>query len=167
MISTLSPTSELVPVGLGEMHASESGEIVAYSLGSCVAICLWDPLVSVAGMAHVVLPAAPAQGPGALPGKYADTALPALLELLQKLGALKTRLRCKIAGGAAVLALGGNRNAPSIGERNAEAVRRVLSEARLSISAQSTGGTVGRTVRIHVPSGRVTVRKVNGPEEDL
>lgn len=161
------PAGSAVPVGLGEMYVAKDGEIVAYSLGSCVAICLFDPLVKAGGLAHVVLPASPPAGYGTLPGKYADSALPALLEQMERLGASKYRLQCKLAGGAAVLAIGGSGSMPSIGQRNAEAVKAMLDNARIRVIAESLGGTVGRTVRLHAPSGRIIVRKVNGPEEEL
>ena len=78
----LATAASSVAVGLGELFVERQGELVAYSLGSCVAICLFDPLTRVAGMAHVVLPRAPEKGPGDTPGKYADTAVPALLQAL-------------------------------------------------------------------------------------
>lgn len=161
------PSGVTVPVGLGEMHVAKAGEIVAYSLGSCVAICLFDPLAKVAGMVHVVLPASPPNGPGALPGKYADSALPELLDQMQRAGATKARLQCKLAGGAAVLSIGGSGSMPSIGQRNAEAVKAALAQVRIRVLAESLGGTVGRTVRLNAETGRIIVRKVNGPEEEL
>lgn len=167
MMTATAPSGVAIPVGLGEMHVARDGEIVAYSLGSCVAICLYDPLVKLAGMVHVVLPAAPAAGPGALPGKYADTALPELLDRLAAEGAVKHRLQCKLAGGAAVLSIGGSGSMPSIGQRNAEAVKSGLERVRIRILAESLGGTVGRTVRLSAATGRIIVRKVNGPEEEL
>jgi chemotaxis protein CheD len=143
------------------------GELVAYSLGSCVAICLYDPLKKVAGMAHVVLPAVPEKGAGAAPGKFGDTAVPALLYAMQQAGAAPVRLDCRLAGGAAVLAIGGTGRLPPIGQRNVEAVKAALEQVRLRVRAEDTGGTQGRTVRLDAATGRVTVRKVSGPEEEL
>jgi chemotaxis protein CheD len=139
------------------------GELVAYSLGSCVAICLYDPLKKVAGMAHVV----PEKGAGAAPGKFGDTAVPALLYAMQQAGAAPVRLDCRLAGGAAVLAIGGTGRLPPIGQRNVQAVKAALERARLRVRAEDTGGTQGRTVRLDAATGCVTVRKVSGPEEEL
>jgi|SRR5581483_5357667 len=163
----LAAATSSVAIGLGEMAVGRQGELVAYSLGSCVAICLFDPLTRVAGMAHVVLPAAPEKGPGDTPGKYADTAVPALLDALRRAGASPLRLRCHLAGGAAVLALGGGGKLPNIGERNVVAVRGALAAARLRVLAELTGGTQGRTVRLHAETGRVRVRTVKGEEVEL
>lgn len=163
MIAT---STSVIAVGLGDLFVSKAEDLVAYSLGSCVGICLWDPIAKVAAMAHVVLPTAPA-GPVALPGKFGDTAVPALLEALTRAGAQKSRLQCKIAGGAAVLAIGGGGSLPKIGDRNVEAVKAALAKVHLRILGEQTGGNQGRTVRLEPPSGRVLVRTVRGSETEL
>jgi chemotaxis protein CheD len=155
-----------IGVGLGQLHVAREGELVAYSLGSCVAICLFDPVARVAGMAHVVLPAAPPRFDGSLPGKFADTAVPALLDALRACGAVPLRLRCHLVGGAAVLALAGG-VLPDIGARNVEAARAALARARIAILGEATGGHQGRTVRLEAATGRVRVRSVHGPEVEL
>src|SRR4051794_36224674 len=164
MIATSTP---VIAVGLGDLFVSKAEDLVAYSLGSCVGICLWDPVAKVAAMAHVVLPSAPANGPVALPGKFGDTAVPALLKALERAGAQKHRLQCKIAGGAAVLAIGGGGSLPKIGERNVEAVKAALAKVNIRILGSQTGGNQGRTVRLEPPTGRVLVRTVRGSEIEL
>lgn len=156
----------VIAVGLGDLFISKIEDLVAYSLGSCVGICLWDPVSKVAGMAHVVLPLAP-DAPPALPGKFGDTAVPAMLDALTRAGAQRYRLQCKIAGGAAVLAIGGGGSLPKIGERNVESVKAALSKASIRILAEQTGGNQGRTVRLEPSTGRVLVRTVRGTEVEL
>lgn len=163
MIAVSTP---VIAVGLGDLFVSTSEDLVAYSLGSCVGICLWDPVVRVAAMAHVVLPTAPA-GRVSTPGKFGDTAVPAMLAALERAGALKLRLECKIAGGAAVLAIGGGGSLPIIGDRNVEAVKAALAKADIRIVGEQTGGNQGRTVRLDPRSGRVRVRTVRGAETEL
>jgi chemotaxis protein CheD len=165
-MSVAPPNGRAIGVGLGQLHVAREGELVAYSLGSCVAICLFDPVVRVAGMAHVVLPNAPLHFDGGLPGKFADTAVPALLDALRAWGAVPLRLRCHLAGGAAVLMLASGA-LPDIGARNVEAARAALARARIAILGEATGGTQGRTVRLDAATGRVRVRSVHGPEVEL
>src|SRR5579875_410555 len=165
-MSVAPPNGRAIGVGLGQLHVALEGELVAYSLGSCVAICLFDPVVRVAGMAHVVLPNAPPHFDGGLPGKFADTAVPALLDALRPWGAVPLRLRCHLAGGAAVLMLASGA-LPDIGARNVEAARAALARARIAILGEATGGTQGRTVRLDAATGRVRVRSVHGPEVEL
>jgi chemotaxis protein CheD len=164
MIAT---STSVIAVGLGDLFVSKTEDLVAYSLGSCIGICLWDPIAKVAAMSHVVLPTAPASGPVATPGKFGDTAVPAMLDALTRAGAQKFRLQCKIAGGAAVLAIGGGGSLPKIGERNIESVKEALAKVNIRILGQETGGNQGRTVRLEPPSGRVLVRTVRGSEIEL
>jgi chemotaxis protein CheD len=163
----LAPATESVAVGLGDLLVRKSGELVAYSLGSCVAICLYDPLAKVAAMAHVVLPAAPSNKPIETPGRFADTAVPALIDQIQREGGSRLRLQCRLAGGAAVLSLGGSGKLPNIGQRNAEAVKAALESYRIQVLAESLGGTQGRTVRMDAASGKVRSRTVTGQEQEL
>lgn len=167
MIAPAATSTSVIAVGLGDLFLSRTEDLVAYSLGSCIGICLWDPSAKVAAMAHVVLPAAPAAGAVALPGKFGNTAVPAMLDALAKAGAQKFRLQCKIAGGAAVLAIGGGGSLPKIGERNIEAVKKALASANIRILGEQTGGNMGRTVRLEPATGRVLVRTVRGTEIEL
>lgn len=156
----------VIAVGLGDLCVSTSEDLVAYSLGSCIGICLWDPIAKVAAMAHVVLPTAPA-GAVPTPGKFGDTAVPAMLTALDRAGAQNFRLQCKIAGGAAVLAIGGGGSLPKIGDRNVEAVKAALAKVNIRILGEQTGGNQGRTVRLEPTTGRVLVRTVRGTEIEL
>jgi chemotaxis protein CheD len=162
----LAPSSPLgspratIKVGLGQLVASnERGAgLAALGLGSCIGIAAYDPEARVAGMAHVMLPdstLASAPGP---PGKYADTAVPALLEEMRRLGASPGRLVVKIAGGAQMFATAGG--TLNIGARNAVSVRAALAAAGLRVRAAETGGTSGRTLELWVDDGRTTVRVV-------
>lgn len=161
---------QVLPVGLGEIRVSREKEavLVCYGLGSCVGIALYDPVVRVAGMVHVVLPDS-SQGRGhEAPGKFADTAVPALLSELVALGANRSRLNCRIAGGARMLSVSGGSMAKlDIGARNGEAVRAALEQARVPVAAADMGGNYGRTVSLFVTTGRVLVSTVGRGEKDL
>lgn len=145
-------------VGLGELkYADQAGqELTCLGLGSCVAVSAWDRFNKQGAMAHVVLPEC---GPGREPSpKFADVAVTELVENLKKMGALTSRLEIKLVGGAHMTP-GAAPGVPSmrIGERNIEAVKARLSELGLKAKAEDLGGNKGRTVRLNVESGRVTV----------
>lgn len=150
-------------VGIGQIAVSGASEIVisALGLGSCIGVVLFDPQARVAGMAHVMLPEASETSVGP-PGKFANSAVPALLEQVLTLGADKSRLVAKIAGGAQMFGSGSGGNLLKIGERNAEAVKAALASAGLRVRAEHTGGNSGRTMAITVGTGEVTVRLVGG-----
>ena len=160
-------------VGLGEAKVLRADpgiddSLVAYGLGSCVAICLWDPGSQVAGMAHVVLPGAdPTGAPNA---KFARSALPALVSLMQASGAGKDARRfvARLAGGAQVLKLGGSGNLPRVGDQNARAVQEALAEAGVLVQALDLGGSKGRSVWFDPRErGQIRVRAIGSTDRYL
>ena len=155
-------------VGIGQIVASADAGVVisALGLGSCIGLVLTDAQAGVAGMAHVMLPASRPGADGS-PGKFADTAVPALLDQVLRLGAQRVRLQARIAGGAQMF--GGDGGVPmlNIGERNAVAVRDALKAVGMRILAADTGGNAGRSMRVAVTGGAVTVRAVGGEPIEL
>ncbi|MCI0803451.1 MAG: chemotaxis protein CheD [Chloroflexi bacterium] len=145
-------------VGLGELkYADQPGEeLTCLGLGSCVAISAWDRINKQGAMAHVVLPEC---NPGREPSpKFADIAVPELIENLKKMGAVPSRLEIKLVGGAHMTpASAPGIPAMRIGDRNIEAVKAQLKKLGLRAKAENLGGNNGRTVRLDVESGRVTV----------
>ena len=155
-------------VGIGQIVASADAGIVisALGLGSCIGLVLTDALAGVAGMAHVMLPASRpgAAGPA---GKFADTAVPALLDEVLRLGAQRPRLQARIAGGAQMFGGGSGATMLNIGERNADAVRKALKAAGMRVRAADVGGNAGRSMQVAVTGGAVTVRAVGGEPIEL
>ncbi len=152
---------------MGELAASASAdeELVSIGLGSCIGLTLIDRARPVAALAHVMLPDSAAAADGA-PGKYADRAVPALIEAAEELGARRLRLEAVIVGGAQMFTLG-NGSALDVGARNTAAVRGALAAARIPLRAERTGGSRGRTVRVHVGDARVTVKEAGGTDVPL
>ncbi len=154
---------------LGEIKVSSDPEMTLSCLGvgSCVAVCIYDSKAGVGGMAHVVLPFSDngvrARGNGT---KYANIAIPELLQQMRDAGAVRSRLVAKISGGAQMFKAGAGATMET-GKRNVEAVKKVLADEAIKISGEDTGGTKGRTVRIHVGSGKITIKTVGGPENEL
>ncbi len=156
-------------VAIGEMVVSNNPEdvLVAYGLGSCVAVCMYDQSAGVGGMLHALLPSAPdgaaAQG---TPTKFVTQGVPQLLASMTRMGANPARLIVQLYGGAHMLSAPGFRNALNIGERNVQAAESALKAAGLHVRHQDTGGQSGRTVRLHVGDGQVVV-KTRGQEETI
>jgi len=175
----------VIPVEMGETQISgrQGDRLLAIGLGACVGVCLFDPTVGVAAMVHIVLPRTPSLPPVVpgrravvhLPGKCADTAIPNLLEQVQKAGAQLGRVKAAIVGGAQIFtpnpATSPNGSAMSarleIGPRNVEAVKKGLAQARIPIVAELIGGYCGRTVTFHVTQGQVCVRPIGAEERVL
>lgn len=146
-------------VRMGEIAVSKAGgeELVALGLGSCIGLALLDRKSGVAGLAHVVLPES--RENAGEPGKFADLAVPALIDRMRAAGAVPTRIEAVLSGGARMFELGSELD---IGARNEAAVRSALAQARISVTAAATGGNRGRTVKVQPESGTVTVREAGG-----
>jgi chemotaxis protein CheD len=144
----------MVRMGEHAVSGSAGDVLVSLGLGSCIGLALLDRRAAVAGLAHVVLPAAEGrQGP---PAKFADTAVPALLAAVVGLGARRTRVDAVLVGGASMFSFGGT--GLDVGKRNDTAVREELARLRIPVAAADTGGAQGRTVRVDVARGGVTSR---------
>ena len=154
-----SDREELIAVGLGEMKVMIGGQstLACLGLGSCVGIAAYDPSSGVAGMAHFVLPEDDGR---TIPGgraKFVDTGLARLLEAMIKKGAMKSRLVVKLAGGARMALAGANDVIFKIGERNAAAAKEALRGEGMRLAASDLGGSHGRTLRMNVETGEVTI----------
>jgi len=159
----------LVAVGIGQLEVTNerSTVLVAYGLGSCVAVTAFDPMARVAGMVHVLLPCSEGRAASASePGRYADTGIDELLRRMSELGALRSRLVLKAAGGASVLGAA-NGEKFKIGERNAEAIRERLRHHGLRLAAEDFGGESGRTMELHSATGRTFVRTAAAAPHEL
>ena len=160
----------IINVGMSEIHISSSKSVIltAPGLGSCIGLTMYDPLVKIGGMAHVVLPDSTTSTKELThPGKFADTAVLELISLLTKKGASKHNMIIKISGGAQMFNFEKGGNVLNIGMRNAIAVKAALSKEGLNIRAADTGGNKGRTMRLEVETGIVYVRCIGQQEVTL
>ena len=155
---TTAKQSTTLMVGLGEVKTSQDPAevLTCLGLGSCVGVCMHDPVTKVAGMAHIVLPNSDGK-PEKTGGKYADTAVPLLLEMMLKRGAIKSRVIVKIAGGAQISKAKGLGDAFQIGVRNVEAVQAIFHSNIMRIKGSDTGGHHGRTMRFNLDTGKTLV----------
>ena len=158
---------ENINVGMGECKISKAKDsnLVAPGLGSCIGLILYDPINKIGAMAHVVLPDSTTTSKEiTTPGKYADTAVPYIIEQITNAGANKRNLVVSIAGGAQMFTLEKGSNVLNIGTRNNIAVKAALTKAGLKLNASDTGGNKGRTLRIDINTGTVYVRSIGQPE---
>ena len=153
-------------VRMGELAASAVADdvLVSIGLGSCIGLALVDRRAGVAGLAHVVLPDSGGKsGPESF--KFADHAVPELIERVVAAGGRRSTLDAVLVGGASMFAV--STAALEVGQRNEAAVRDQLGAARINVLAAATGGDRGRTIRVHVGSRRVTVREAGGSVQEL
>lgn len=156
----------VVGVGDGGVTRDPDTVLVTYALGSCVAVMLHDPIAGVAGMVHYMLPESSMsiEKSNARPWMFADTGISNLLQATLQQGADKRRLLVFAAGGAQVMDDSGVFN---IGKRNCLALRKVLWKFGLTAHAEETGGTIARTVRMEVGTGRVWWQTPGGEPREM
>lgn len=160
--------SKTIVVGISDYNIASTGDVlVTYALGSCVGICIYDPVSKIAGLSHIMLPTITDFTDShsvSQPGKYADTAIELLLNRMVDSGSVRIRLRAKIAGGAQMFAPINNTSLAGIGERNVLAVKKELARLRVPIVAEDTGKNYGRTVYFGADDGLMKVKSVNKGE---
>ncbi len=158
--------SKTIVVGISDLNVARKGDIlVTYALGSCVGICLFDPIAKIAGLSHIMLPSfSDFSNSNAVREKFADTAIEILVQKMLNAGAMKVRIRAKIAGGAQMFNNLNNMSLAGIGERNVLAVKQELMRLRIPIVAEDTGKDYGRTVFFDSDEGIMKVKSVNKGE---
>jgi chemotaxis protein CheD len=141
----------------GSIFARREGHIVVTVLGSCVSVCLWDPLLRIGGINHYVMPLWNGEG---LPSpKYGNIAITKLIEKMCLLGSRKSSLKAKIFGGAS-----SNSNSKglfNVSERNIILAWDILRDEGIPIISSNVGGNLGRKIIFDTEDGRVLVKKIN------
>jgi chemotaxis protein CheD len=152
----------LINVGVAQVRFSSSPSILRTILGSCVGICVYDRMKKIGGLAHILLPND--QSSGATPEKYAETAIPLLVNQLLKEGGKKEFMSAKIAGGASMFKFDTNIALGQIGDRNIEETKKVLQKLGIPLLEEDVGGHAGRVIDFFLEDGRMKV-KASGIEK--
>jgi chemotaxis protein CheD len=138
------------------LFASRQPYVINTILGSCVAVCLWDPVYKVGGMAHYMLPLW--NGEGLASPKFGNIAIEKLIEKLQSYGSQKSNLKAKVFGGGEVI--DSDSGFFHIGRRNIELAFEMLKERKIPVIGSSTGGRQGRKIIFNTYTGEVRQRYV-------
>ena len=157
------PHEQAAMIGIGEYRVG-SFHMMTIGLGSCIGLVVYDEGLKKGAMVHIMLPES--SGRKDRPGKYADTAIPLIVEELLATGCRKKNLVAKIAGGSCMFEyFGANLN---IGERNTQKVKELLAAAQIKLVAEDVGGKVGRSVTfLPENNGKFSIRRADGTTKDL
>lgn len=143
---------EQKPVGMGQIVLGQGSEVLTAVLGSCVAVALHCPRAGIGALAHIVLP--DSAGRTGSPGKFADTAIPAMLVQVAAAGIRPDELYARLVGGACIF---GYDTPLQVGQANAEAARRALAQAGIPVTGQDVGGNKGRRITLRCDTGTLLV----------
>jgi chemotaxis protein CheD len=145
-------------VGVSDMKVSSDPDsvIITHSLGSCVGISVYDPVEKIGGLLHFQLPCVNGNGPtNTNPFRYADTGIPTFFKKMYEMGANRSRIEVKAAGGATIMDPNGFFN---IGKRNVIAMKKLFWKNGIFISGEDLGGECWRTMHLEIDTGRVLIR---------
>ncbi len=155
-------------VGVADMKVSNNPQesVITYSLGSCIGLVVYDPAVRVGGMLHYMLPESSidSEKAAARPFMFADTGIPILFKTAYQMGAVKSRIKIYVAGGAEILDQKGFFN---IGKRNYMALKKMFLKNNVIIHKQHVGGNTNRTVRLEIGTGDIYVKTSGSQEEKI
>ncbi|WP_299090123.1 chemotaxis protein CheD [uncultured Metabacillus sp.] len=154
---------EIIKVGIADLNVVKAPNRIRTSgLGSCVGLVLFDKINDVAGLAHIMLPDSSLANKGIFNhAKYADTAIPQLINRLVAAGAKSRSLQAKMAGGAQMFHFQSVSDMMRIGPRNVEAIIDVLNLFHITLISSDVGGNSGRTIEFDPKTCELTIRTVN------
>jgi len=154
----------MIKVGMADLNVCTTPDaITTLGLGSCVGIILFDPAKKIAGLAHIMLPDSTKIKNNENKAKFADTGITVLFDQLIKMGAVKSRMTAKIAGGAQMFAFNSNSDMLRVGERNVQSTKDTLKKLGIPIIAEDTGNSYGRTIEFYPENGNLIIKSVGKP----
>jgi chemotaxis protein CheD len=153
--------SEAVKILPGEYFVFNEDLLIMTTLGSCIAVCLWDRNAKVGGMNHFMLP--DNGGSGADNGRYGSFAMELLINEMMKMGASRMTMEAKVFGGGAVIS---GMNSINVGERNTEFVMDYLKTERIPIVSKDVLDIYPRKVCFLPCSGKAMVKRLAATNPD-
>jgi chemotaxis protein CheD len=132
--------------------AGEPDVLIGTLLGSCIAVCLHDAVARVGGMNHFLLgePGSHERVRGADMTRYGVHAMELLVNEMMKRGAVRSRLRAHLYGGANIVAGLGQ-----IGTSNAAFARKFIATEGIAVGHTEIGGNQARRVEFMPFLGKV------------
>ncbi|HIJ76214.1 MAG TPA: chemotaxis protein CheD [Deltaproteobacteria bacterium] len=147
-----------ISIHIGGLHASKEPAVIETLLGSCVAVCLYEPVARIGGMNHILLPGKADLKRFDNVARYAINAMELLINRVMTLGGKRQHLVAKLFGGAHVLQAVSPEN--GMGSRNSEFVLEFLQMEAISIVSRDLGGHYARKIYFHTDSGEVFLKRI-------
>ncbi|MBQ7192769.1 MAG: chemotaxis protein CheD [Synergistaceae bacterium] len=134
-------------------------KLVTLGLGSCIGLVVYDSFAKIAGMAHIMLPDSRGLASAEKVGKFADTAVPYLIEEMLRKGATRPRIKAKLAGGAQMFSIpGASAEFLTVGAKNVTETKKRLARLGIAVISSDTGGNKGRTIEFSTSNWMLKVK---------
>ena len=149
-----------IVLGMADLYVARAPiKLITLGLGSCIGLVVFDPLAKIAGMAHIMLPDSRGLKGSEKVGKFADTAVPAIIDEMLKQGANRSRIKAKIAGGAQMFALpDSSPEFLTVGAKNVRETTMRLARLGIALVASDTGGNKGRTIEFSTSNWMLKIK---------
>jgi chemotaxis protein CheD len=141
-----------VKIGPGDYYVTAVNEMLVTILGSCVAVCVRDPVIGVGGMNHFLLAESSSGEWGGVNAatRYGNHAMETLINDIIAMGGVRSRFEVKIFGGGHVID-----SSLAIGQKNVEFAEQYLANEGMAIAAKHVGGFHPRRIHYFPQTGRV------------
>jgi len=150
-----------IKVGMADMQAARHPAVlVTLGLGSCVGIALYDKTTNIVGLAHCMLPDSTQSKNATNIAKFVNTAIEALVDKMVALGANRSKIVAKLAGGAQMFNFSQSSDLMKIGYRNVMAAKEKLEQLKIPLISEDTGGNYGRTIMLDSATGILQVKTI-------
>ncbi|MFH1460341.1 MAG: chemotaxis protein CheD [Candidatus Omnitrophota bacterium] len=154
-------TEQEIHVGMADLKVAKAPAILSsLGIGSCVGIALYFAVLKIGGLSHIMLPDSNLVQNNSNRAKFANTAIPDMIDKMEKMGANRKLIRAKIMGGAHMFNFPATNKVFNVGERNVAKVKEVLQQLHIRLIAEDTGGDHGRSMYFNTETGDVTVRTI-------
>lgn len=156
----LSRESKIINVGIAEIQIGRSPSVLRTTLGSCIGIVLYQPELKIGAIAHIMLARDPlGKDKQKNPAKYAESAIPILIQSMMSEGCRSGTFSARIFGGASMFKSINSNFLQNIGENNTAIVREIMKDVNIPIIVDDTGGHEGRTISLFLDDGRILLKK--------
>ena len=147
-----------VSIGIGDYFVSSEDVVIHTVLGSCVAVCLYDPEKKIGGMNHILMPFNPDINKYDASARYGINAMELLINAIMRLGGNRKKMVAKTFGGANLLMALSRKNA--VGEKNVAFVIDFLRAEKIKILSRDFGGHDSRKIFFRIATGEVFLKRV-------
>ncbi len=147
-----------VSIHIGGLYASKKPAVVRTLLGSCVAVCLFDPVRRIGGMNHILLPGNGDVKPFSNSTRYGINAMELLINMIMNLGGNRNRLTAKAFGGGHIIRDISEENGP--GQKNIRFVLEFLKVEGIKLISRNLGGYDSRRIYFHTDTGDVFLKRI-------
>ncbi len=151
------PKKKVITINMGEFYASREPEVIYTLLGSCIAVCLFDPVQKIGGMNHFLLPGEAHLGQFNNSARYGINAMEHLINRIVELGGVRKRLQAKLFGGGHVLAVVSKEY--GVGDKNIKFAREYLANEKIRIISEDVAGEDTRRIYLEANSFNMFLKR--------